>query len=60
MPPYTPEPPTEPATVLDPFAGSGTTLYAARKLGRKSIGIDLDERSAELLAERLGNQGVLL
>ena len=49
-----------PATVLDPFCGSGTTLYAARKLGRKSIGIDIDERSAELLAERLGNQGVLL
>jgi DNA modification methylase len=49
-----------PATVLDCFAGSGTTLYAARKLGRRSIGIDLDEKSAELLQERFGNQGVLL
>jgi DNA modification methylase len=49
-----------PATVLDPFAGSGTTLYAARKLGRKSIGIDLDEKSVELLQDRLGYQGVLL
>jgi DNA modification methylase len=49
-----------PATVLDPFAGSGTTLQAARSLGRKSIGIDLDEKSVELLQERLGYQGVLL
>lgn len=49
-----------PATVLDPFCGSGTTLYAARKLGRRSVGIDLDEKSAELLRERFGNQGVLL
>ena len=51
---------TVPATVLDPFAGSGTTLYAARKLGRRSIGIDLDERSSVLSEERLGHQGVLL
>jgi hypothetical protein len=49
-----------PATVLDPFSGSGTTLLAARKLGRKSIGIDLDERNLKLTEERLGTQGVLL
>lgn len=49
-----------PATVLDCFAGSGTTLYAARRLGRQSVGIDLDEKSAELLQDRLGYQGVLL
>lgn len=52
-------PDTVPATVLDPFAGSGTTLYAARKLGRRSIGIDIDERSAEHLRQRLGTQGVM-
>src|SRR5215213_6208517 len=33
---------TQVATVLDPMAGSGTTLIAARRLGRKSIGIDRD------------------
>ncbi len=51
---------TIPATVLDPFAGSGTTLYAARKLGRKSVGFDLDARNVKLVEGRLGTQGVLL
>ncbi len=49
-----------PATVLDPFMGSGTTAYAARKLGRRSIGFDLDERNLALVEGRLGTQGVLL
>lgn len=35
------------------------TLYAARKLGRRSIGIDIDERSAEHLRQRMGTQGVM-
>jgi hypothetical protein len=30
-----------PCTVLDPFAGSGTTLLVARKLGRSAVGLDL-------------------
>lgn len=51
---------TVPATVLDPFSGSGTTLLAARKLGRRAIGIDLDSRNIALVEERLGPQGVLL
>lgn len=40
--------------VLDPFAGSGTTLAVAQGHGRDAIGIDLDERNADLARERVG------
>lgn len=40
--------------VLDPFAGSGTTLEAATGLGRDCIGFDLDARNAELARQRVG------
>lgn len=43
-----------PGVVLDPFAGSGTTLQVAHGHGRSSIGIDIDERNAELARGRLG------
>lgn len=40
--------------VLDPFAGSGTTLQVATGHGRDAIGIDIDSRNAELAVERIG------
>jgi DNA modification methylase len=43
----------EGGTVLDPFAGAGTTLLAARRLGRRAIGIDLSLRYLEIARTRI-------
>lgn len=38
--------------ILDPFLGSGTTAYCAKKLNRKSIGIEIEEKYCEIAANR--------
>jgi len=48
------------ATVLDPFAGAGTTLLVAERLGRDSIGIELNPEYAAMAERRIRDDAPLL
>ena len=44
------------AVIIDPYAGSGTTLVAAERMGRESIGIEIDETYVDIIKKRIVNE----